>query len=555
LNTFGACHAQTQMSRRLQTPAGTLLKRLSLEARINVCASHSGWRVDCIDQGLPNIVTGDLIVPRPDHASNCSSDNPERAALIGSRTLRRHVRVLIAACTVLLSTQVTSADLLIEDAIILTLAEGVDEPFTGHLVIRDGRIKSVGAGKISATERAGLQSLKVVDAAGKIVIPGFVSGHNHLWQSAFRGIASDGELYPWLEALHWTYGDYFGDGDLYAFTLHGALDQLGHGITTTYSHSQRLGATEVQYLESLDASLAAGQHFVFAYNADLNQLAAAVRADVDALVSRADKADNPLLLGLSLNSVGNHAADPTMFAVEMELAGEHRMTVQIHYLEQASRRFVERLKWPEFLEVGAVAPHVSYAHFIHTTDQIVADTGHLGGAMIWNPLSNGRLASGLADIPGYLEAGIRVGMGVDGAASADIADPFENMRMGLYGLRMKYSNAGVMQPIDMLRLHTLRTAEVLEVEKEVGSIEPGKRADLLIVDPRFPLTGSVTDPAATLVFACSSANIEQVYVGGELRATRGVPAGHDISALQLDVEQRVARIKAAVLLAQDAKSR
>ena len=457
-------------------------------------------------------------------------------------SVHRVLMLLASLCTL---PWAHAADMLIDGATVLTLAEGNDTAFIGHVLISDGRIKAVGPGELPTEARQAAKDLQVVDARGQIVMPGFVSGHNHLWQSAFRGIASDGELYPWLEALHWTYGNSFGDGDLHAFTLHGALDQLGHGITTTYSHSQRLGATETQYLESLDASMVAGQHFVFAYNANLNQPADAVRADVAAMVRKAKQADNPLLLGLSINSVGGHAADPSMLELEMALAREYDMTVQIHFLEQHSRRFRERLSWPRFLKAGAVAPNVSYAHFIHTTDRIIADTSRLGGAMIWNPLSNGRLASGLADIPGYLEAGVRVGMGVDGAASADIADPFENMRMGLYGLRMKYSNAGVMQPIDMLRLHTLRTAQVLEVETEVGSLEPGKRADILIVDPRFPLTGSVTDAAATLVFACSAANIDQVYVAGKLQARRGMPVGHDIAALQLDVERRVARIKAA----------
>ena len=376
-------------------------------------------------------------------------------------------------------------------------------------------------------------------------MPGFVSGHNHLWQSAFRGIAADGELYPWLQALHWTYGSHFGDGDLYAFTLHGALDQMMHGITTTYSHSQRLGATEAQYLESFDASVAAGHHFVFAYNANLDQPLAAIERDVEAFVARSKARAAPNMLGLSMNAVGLHGPDPAKFALEMKLARRHHMTTQIHYLEQYSRRFGERRQWPSLLAAGAVAPDVSFAHFIHTTDRIIADTSRLGGAMIWNPLSNGRLASGLADILQYQEAGVRVGMGVDGAASADIGDPFENMRMGLYGLRMAHRNAGVMQPIDILRLHTLRTAEVMDVAKETGSIEPGKRADLLIVDPRVPFTGPVKDVAATLVFACSAANIDQVYVGGVLVVQDGMPAGHDVAAIAADVEARVARITAA----------
>lgn len=432
-----------------------------------------------------------------------------------------------------------AATTLIENGTILTLEDGDDAPFRGYLVMDGAAIREVGRGSYQ-----GAPADRVVDAAGRLVMPGFVSGHNHLWQSAFRGIAADGELYPWLQALHWTYGDAFGDGDFYAFTLHGALDQLSHGITTTYNHSQRLGATEAQYLESLEASLAAGQHFLFSYNADLAQPEAAIRQDVAALVSRAEALANPLLLGLSLNSVGSYSGDLAKFELEMALARQYGMTVQIHYLEQFSRRFVERKKWPEFLAAGAVADNVSYAHFIHTTDRIIADSARLGASMIWNPLSNGRLASGMADIRRYLEAGIAVGMGVDGAASADIADPFENMRMGIYGLRMIHKNANVMLPMEVLRLHTLRTAEVLRVDDRVGSLTAGKRADVLIVDPRAPATGAVMDPAATLVLACSAANIAQVWVDGELVVERGVPLRHDLGALQREVEERVARVVA-----------
>ena len=91
-----------------------------------------------------------------------------------------------------------------------------------------------------------------------------------------------------------------------------------------------------------------------------------------------------------------------------------------------------------------------------------------------------------------LKAGIRVGMGVDGEASADLADPFENMRTGLYAIRDKYESATIMGPYDVLRLHTMGSADVLDVADKVGSLEPGKLADFLIIDPaRF---GPVSDP-------------------------------------------------------------
>lgn len=436
-----------------------------------------------------------------------------------------------------------ATDFVIEGATILTLADGDSRPINGYLLVRKGRIVALGEG---AAPDALLQAdppLARIDGRGRIVMPGFVSGHNHLWQSAFRGIAADGELYQWLEALHWTYGDHFADGDMYAFTLHGALDQLSRGITTTYSHSQRLGTTEAQYLESFDASVAAGHHFVYAYNANLSQAPDAIARDVAAMVERSRRSAAPGLLGLSMNAVGSHQHDPSKLALEMKLARQYGMTAQIHYLEQHSRRFAERKIWPTLLAAGAVGPEVSFAHFIHTTDTIISDTASRGGAMIWNPLSNGRLASGLPDILRYQEAGVRVGMGVDGAASADIADPFENLRMGLYGLRMQHMNAGVMQPIDILRLHTLRTAEVLGVADETGSLEPGKRADLLLVDPSFPFTGPVTDVAATLVFACNASNVDAVYVAGVLRVADGIPIGHDMRGLTADVTARVARLR------------
>jgi len=433
----------------------------------------------------------------------------------------------------------SQAATLIKNATILTLAEGDDKPFVGYVLMDKGHIKAIGKGSYSG------KADTVVDATNKIVMPGFVSGHSHLWQSAFRGIAADGELYPWLKALHWTYGEYLGDGDFYNFTLHGALDQLDHGITTTYNHAQRLGASEAQYMESLQASIDSGQHFIFAYTSDLKLSDSDIRKTFAALYKRTSKLINKTpFLALSVNAVGYHY-NHAKFPLEMALAKKYGITAQVHYLEQYSRRFVDRKQWPMFKAAGAVDNNVSYAHFIHTTDKILHEAAAKGASMIWNPLSNGRLASGLSDIPKYLESGLGVGMGVDGAASADIADPFENMRIGMYGLRMLHHNANVMLPIEVLRLHTLSTAKVFKLDNKVGSLEQGKLADVLIVDPGKPGTGAVFDPAATLVFACDAANIEKIYVSGKLLVENGVPLKHDMNKIQAELVKRVDRIREA----------
>jgi cytosine/adenosine deaminase-related metal-dependent hydrolase len=209
-----------------------------------------------------------------------------------------------------------------------------------------------------------------------------------------------------------------------------------------------------------------------------------------------------------------------------------------HYLEQPETQVADRAQFKWFTDAGLLTDKMMFGHFIHTDAAILAATGQAHAAMSWNPLSNGRLASGVADIPVYLKNGIRVGMGVDGEASADLADPFENLRTGLYAIRDKYENAGVMSPYDVLRLHTMGSADVLGVADKLGSLEAGKMADFLVIDPhRF---GHVFDPYATLVFVTSQPDLERVYVGGELMAEHGNPLKQDLTKVQREVDERVA---------------
>jgi cytosine/adenosine deaminase-related metal-dependent hydrolase len=109
---------------------------------------------------------------------------------------------------------------------------------------------------------------------------------------------------------------------------------------------------------------------------------------------------------------------------------------------------------------------------------------------------------------------------------------------------MKYQSAKIMSPYDVLKLHTLGTAEVMGVENRVGSLKKGKYGDFLIVDPSSLDTGPVFDPYATLVFCCSIANLEGVYVGGKQVSRRGELLKHDFGKLQADVARRVASIRA-----------
>ncbi|MGZ0657172.1 amidohydrolase family protein [Coraliomargarita sp. W4R72] len=422
---------------------------------------------------------------------------------------------------------------------IVTMANGPASVVDGYMEVGDdGRIIRVAAGDPDASEVD-----ELIDARGRIVMPGFLSGHNHLWQSAFRGLAADRELRGWLQALHWTYGKHFEEGDMYSFTLHGALDQLAHGITTTLNHSQTIAPTYENYMEQFSAEMDAGQHFIYSYCLDTDEADPAVRkAKLVDLIAENEALVGPnSCLGFGLHGVGIHMGAEQMDE-EVSIAKELGLDMQVHYLEEKAHALESgQPKFEAMKDAGMVWDGLVYAHFIHVTDDILATSVAAGAKMIWNPLSNGRLASGLADIPRYVEMGLQVGMGVDGAASADLADPFQNMRMGMYALRMRDSDAEVMGCYQVLEMHTLKTAEVLEVADQVGSLEPGKLADFLIIDPVSP----VFDPYATLVFATDASNIESVWVRGVKQVEAGEPLLHDLASVRSDMNQRVSRIAAA----------
>lgn len=447
---------------------------------------------------------------------------------------------LLSLCALALPS-LTFADTLYFGASVLTLAEGEAPYATGWMRVDEaGYIAAVGPGLPPTAELEA--STTKIDLTGKIILPGFVSGHSHLWQSIFRGIAPDGELWPWLMALHRTYGDDIGPGDMGAATAHGALDQLLHGVTTTYNHSHWLDFGPELYFEQILAERTVPQRFIYAHCLPLEESPDVWAAQIEEYFPKTEPSPKNPYMGLSFNV--RAYGEPELIDTQMTFIHDLGVVYQLHYLEQSARQVDDRKHWPEYLKHDIVGPQTSFAHFIHTTDEILRDSAERGASMIWNPLSNGRLGSGLAEIPKYLEVGLGVGMGVDGQASADISDPFENMRMGLYATRMREENADGFQPLDILRLHTIETAKVLQLDQYVGTLEAGKFADFLVVDPTTPLTGPVWDVAAHLVFSCSFANLEAVYVGGEKVVDEGAVPGFDLAAIEADVAARAIAIQA-----------
>ena len=469
-----------------------------------------------------------------------------------SRLIWTCVVCLLGIVTQLQTVAQAPAKLVVRNAYIFSMASSEREPFTGYIAVgADGRIVAMGKGEPPAS----LKAATVWDAKGHWVTPGFISAHSHLWQSAYRGLAADKTLLGWIDALYGKAVTKATAEDLYWFTLEGSLDHLRHGVTSAYNFNYG-GHTPEQAVEfdeqEFRAQMDSGIRFVFGVEPgratatygpdDARQRLRTFLDWVATQQASKDPQTKGRLLSVMING-GTAFTDTAKLAsnqalMEAALMKEFDLGNQSHYLEQPETQVEDRQLFRSFTDAGLVTNRMIFGHFIHTDPEMIAATAKAGAAMSWNPLSNGRLASGVADIPAYLKAGVRVGMGVDGEASADLADPFENLRTGLYAIRDKYENAGVMSPYDVLRLHTMGSADVLGVADRLGSLEKGKLADFLVIDPSE--YGHIFDPYATLVFVTSQPDLERVYVGGELKVERGRLTGQDLDRVEREVNTRVA---------------
>ncbi len=453
---------------------------------------------------------------------------------------------LLALLAAGLPASAAPAKLLVKGGTFLTMKPGEEDPFIGYMVIgADGKISAIGKGEPPVD----LEATETVDVAGKIIIPGFISSHSHIWQSAFRGMAANAWVRGWGTTLRGQSA--FGTPeDFYWFTLHGSLDHLRHGITSIYNFTgggqpgsptapaESLAFQEQQLLGGIDS----GARVMHAWSRPRTIGEAEQRKLLTDFLAFAEPyKKSPLFLGFSISG---SAMPAEAVALDAALGKEYGFVNETHYLEYPVDVPSQQALFDNFVKAGALGPSLFFGHFIHTNDAMLEAVGKAGGGMSWQPLSNGRLASGIADIPKYLKDGIKVGMGVDGQASADIPDPFENMRMGLYFIRAKYENGNVLKPIDVLRLHTMGSATVMRIADKVGSLEPGKYGDFLVINTTIVDRAPVYDPYATLVFACTTENLEGVYVGGELVSSYTKLLKRDFSVVQRELYERVARIRA-----------
>ncbi|MEU3277634.1 8-oxoguanine deaminase [Streptomyces antibioticus] len=418
--------------------------------------------------------------------------------------------------------------IVIENCAIATVDADDTEHAHGYVVIAGNRIESLGAGPAPARLA---DVVRRIDATGHLVTPGLVNTHHHFYQWITRGLATDHNLFDWLVALYPTWARI--DERMVHAAAQGSLAMMARGgVTTAMDHhyvfprgagdlsGTIIGAARdmgVRFtlargsmdrgesdgglppdfaVESLDDALAATEETVRRHH----------DASFDAMTQVAVAPCSPFSVSTELMSQG------------AELARRLGVRLHTHGSETVEEeKFCHELfgmgPTDYFESTGWLGEDVWMAHCVHMNDSDIDAFARTRTGVAHCPSSNARLAAGIARVPDLLAAGVPVGLGVDGTASNESGELHTELRNALLINRLGAHREAALNARQALRLGTYGGAQVLGRAREIGSLEPGKLADLVLWRMDTLAHASIADPVTALVFG-AAAPVTASFVDG-----------------------------------------
>jgi 5-methylthioadenosine/S-adenosylhomocysteine deaminase len=361
---------------------------------------------------------------------------------------------------------------------------------------------------------------RVVDAAGCYVTPGLVQAHIHLCQTLFRGLSEERQLLAWLRERIWPLEAAHDDASLRASAALGMAELLLSGTTAvldmgTVHHTDAL----FEVAERCGIRYTGGQALMDRGDGvppGLCQPRGEAIAESDALFARWNGAAGGRLR-YAYTPRFILSCTPELLAAVVERA-KQGARVHTHASEQQEELAVVRAEIGRgdleyFAEIGLTGPWLVLAHGVWFDAAGLAELARSGSHVTHCPASNLKLASGMAPVRAMLDRGINVALGSDGAACSNTLDGWQQLWLAALVASVR-DGAGTLHAREAFEIATLGGARALGLADQIGSIEPGKRADLLVVDPRAHLPNG--DPYTALVYSCRGTDVRTVLVDGRI---------------------------------------
>jgi 5-methylthioadenosine/S-adenosylhomocysteine deaminase len=441
-----------------------------------------------------------------------------------------------------------SEDLIIRSGYVVTMDPGLGDIPDGDVLVTGGRIAAVGAGLDAAA--LGAAEARELDARGMIVAPGLVETHWHLWNTLLRamsgGLPGSGRpagYFPVSLGL----GQAFTGEDNYQGTLLACAEAINSGITTVHdwSHNVRGPAHAEAELRAL-AQAGLRARYSYGYSAGHPNDQAMDIGGLRALHrdwAAGAGAGGLLTLGMACRGPGGSnpamRVPPRVYQQEMAAARELGLPVTVH----ASGPPAAAGQIAALAGAGLLGPDLQVVHANSATAAEIGQLAEAGCAVSLSPFSELLIGYGLPQTAELLAAGIRVGLSVDTTALTGNADMFAIMKLtqGLINATAHHEFACTAR--QALALGTIEGARSLGLDAVTGSLTPGKRADIILVDTRHPNLGVLTDPAALLVSAAQPGNVDTVLADGRILKRAGALVTLDAERITAQAREALAAIR------------
>ncbi|WP_308198058.1 8-oxoguanine deaminase [Saccharopolyspora soli] len=444
---------------------------------------------------------------------------------------------------------------MIEGGAVVAVDDSGTEFADGHVVVEGDRIVAVGPGAAPAPEGP----VRRIDASGCLVTPGLINTHHHLYQWATRGYAADAGLFGWLTELYPVWARI--DAEITHAAASAGLARMAlSGCTTAADHhyvfprnggdvfgavvaaAERIGIRLHAVRGSMDRGRA---HGGLPPDSVVEDLDAALAGTQDAI----DRFHDPrpgAQVRVAVGPCSPFSVSTDLMRQAAELARRNGVRLHTHLAETVDEEqqcLAEFGRTPvEYAdELGWLGPDVWLAHAIHLPDKAIARLGETGTGAAHCPSSNGRLGAGVAPVRQLVDAGAPVGLGVDGVASNEAGGLGEELRQALLTARARYGPQA-MSVRDALWLATRGGARCLGRDDELGSLEPGKLADVAVWQLHGLDHAGIADPVAALVLG-QLPKLERLLRGGSVVVERGRLVSAPEAHLTRELHRASARIR------------
>ncbi|MGF1681361.1 amidohydrolase [Photobacterium minamisatsumaniensis] len=421
--------------------------------------------------------------------------------------------LLLAGCSMPSSQPGYNASMIITNGQLLTINDHKKVIDDGVIVIQDDTIIAVGDESLLSR----YQAPKVIDAEGGIVMPGMINTHNHLPMIAFRGLGEEGisnRLFAYFFPLE---KEKLSRELIYEATRLGAVDLAQSGVTTyadMYYHMDDMARATKEV---------------------------GLRAVLGETVIKFPVIDAPQPYGgieYAKNFIAEYQNDPlitpafaphAVYTVSKEklqeinqLSQQLDVPVLIHVGEFGNE--AERIKGNDeqlspvawLQKIGVLDNRMVLAHGIHLNQEDIDLVKAADASVAYNPMANAKGATGIAPAWDMYQQGVRMGLGTDGPMSSNQVDLWRTLSYAANMQRLKHEDRTIMIPEQVIELATIGGAKALHMEDEIGSLEVGKKADIIIVETQSPNMMPNYNPYATLVYQANPSNVATTIVNGDI---------------------------------------